>query len=128
MSEESKSIEHPRKLIDHLELFSHQIGDNLKWPLKGIESGFQVIDELTDSFKPGLYIFAGGTGAGKSSFLNNLMYGFLSKNQQSCGIHFSYDVNYLEQVGKYLALASNLPLNLIKNPKKLEEEDIENRF
>ena len=116
MSKEEKV--HPRKLIDHLELFNNQIGDDLKWPLKGINNDFDVLSEHIGGFKPGLYIFAGGTGTGKSSFINNLMYGFLSENKESCGIHFSYDVNYLEQVAKYLSLASNLPLDLIKNPKK----------
>ncbi|PCJ19292.1 MAG: hypothetical protein COB02_07850 [Candidatus Cloacimonadota bacterium] len=128
MTNEDKKNTHPRKLIDHLDLFNSQIGDELKWPLKGIASGFDVIDECVDNFKPGLYIFAGGTGTGKSSFLSNLMFGILSQDKNTCGIHFSYDVNYLEQVGKYLSLASNLPLDLIKNPKKIEEDDLEKRF
>lgn len=123
-----KKENHPRKLIDHLDLFNSKIGDELCWPIAGIRSGYTVIDEAVDTFKPGLYIFAGGTGTGKSSFLNNLMFGFLSNNKETCGLHFSYDVNYLEQVGKYLALSSNLPLDLIKNPSKISEDDLEKRF
>jgi replicative DNA helicase len=105
-----------KKLSEHLQKMQELWVKPGKWPFYGVGSGFPVLDERVSDFRDGLYLFAGGAGVGKTTFLTQLVFQMLVKNPQMYGFFLSLDMSYLDIVARFLSLASRLPVEKVRNP------------
>lgn len=100
----------------------------LNWPFMGVSSGLPVMDKILGNFRDGVYLFAGGAGTGKTSFLTQVLYQLLETNTEAIGLMFTYDLSHLDLVARIFALASDLPVDLVRDPSRLKtNEDREQR-
>ncbi|MBW7874558.1 MAG: hypothetical protein H3C47_01065 [Candidatus Cloacimonetes bacterium] len=117
------------KLKKHLEQMEECWSENTSWPFFGMSSGYKHLDEMGGGFRDGIYLFAGGAGVGKTSFLSNLLFQFMQLNPQAMGLMYSLDQSYLDLVARLFALAADLPVDMIRNPRQIKErEELEKRL
>ncbi len=115
-------------MIEHLNELEKHWDTPGGWPFYPVECGFPVLDDALGGFKDGLYLFAGGAGVGKTSFVTQLLFGLLEKNPNLHAILISMDQAYLDIVARFFSLCADLPVDLIRNPRKIKvREELEKR-
>ena len=109
--------EHMRRL--------NEIQENGKneWPHVGRKTGWSVYDELVGTTKDRLYLFAGGAGSGKSSFVTQIFFNLITENEDMVGLFFSMDLSYLDLVARFYAISSKLTLEQVRDPSLITDED-----
>jgi replicative DNA helicase len=116
-----------RCLLDDLQKLQDVWSSEGEWPFHGVSSGYPLLDQRVNRFKDGLYMFAGGAGVGKTTFLVQLMFQLLYKNPTAYGMFLSLDMPYLDVVAKLMSLASGLTVDAVRAPENLSEEELEQR-
>ena len=94
-----------------------------EWPHIGRNTGWSVYDELVGATKDRLYLFAGGAGCGKSSFVTQIFFNLLTNNEDMVGVFFSMDLSYLDLVARLYAISSKLTIEQIRDPSRITDED-----
>lgn len=115
-----------KNLAEHLQKMQDFWQQSGKWPFYGVGSGFPVLDERVSDFRDGLYLFAGGAGVGKTTFITQLVFQLLVKNPHMYGFFLSLDMSYLDIVARFLSLASRLPVDKVRTSgidQSLEERE-----
>ena len=107
----------------HLKRLQLMQENGLKWPFMGVSSGLPVMDKILGNFRDGVYLFAGGAGTGKTSFLTQVLYQLLETNEDGIGLMFTYDLSHLDLVARVFALASDLPVDLVRDPSRLRSDE-----
>ena len=111
-------------LREHMRRLNNlQDNGNSEWPHVGRNTGWSVYDELVGTTKDRLYLFAGGAGSGKSSFVTQIFFNLLTNNQDMVGLFFSMDLSYLDLVARLYAISSQLTLEQVRNPSSIKDED-----
>jgi len=120
----SKSI----RLDDHLEELESMMGlkssSMNSWPFHGVGSGMPILDKIQGPFRDGVYLFAGGAGSGKTSFVSQILYNLLQENESLIALYFSMDCSCLDLVARYLAVASDLSVDQVRNSSELKHPDL----
>lgn len=117
------------RLDEHLKELEGYWEDDSRWPFHPAVSGFGVLDEFMGGFRDGTYLVAGGPGTGKTSFVTQLLFLLMHKNPTMQGVFLSLDQPYLDIVTRMFALCSELPVEMIRNPRKIQDrEDMEKRL
>jgi replicative DNA helicase len=115
-------------LKDHLQqmetLIDLKSDSHHSWPFHGISSGMPILDKILGPFRDGVYLFAGGASSGKTSFVSQILYNLLQGNESLIAIFFSMDCSYLDLVARYLAVASDLSVEQIRNPGQLKNPEL----
>ena len=111
-------------LREHMILLNRlqENGEN-NWPHVGRNTGWPVYDDLVGSTKDRLYLFAGGAGSGKSSFVTQIFFNLLTHNEDMVGLFFSMDLSYLDLVARLYAVSSKLTLEQVRDPSSISDED-----
>tara|TARA_Y100000589_G_scaffold326724_2_gene367064 strand:+ start:160 stop:1203 length:1044 start_codon:yes stop_codon:yes gene_type:complete len=111
-------------LREHMHLLNElQVDGEGEWPHVGRDTGWPVYDELVGSTKDRLYLFAGGAGCGKSSFVTQIFFNLLTNNEDMVGLFFSMDLAYLDLVARLYAISSRLTLEQVRDPSIVSDED-----
>lgn len=84
--------------------------------LKGISTGFPILDEKIDGVQTGLVLVAGKWNVGKSAFLQTLALNLL-KDPTNYVLYFSIDDPVIgTTIPRFLANLSFIPINTVSNP------------
>ncbi len=111
-------------LREHMQLLHKQhVEGGSQWPYVGRDTGWPVYDEMVGSTRDRLYLFAGGAGCGKSSFVTQIFFNLLINNEDMVGIFFSMDLAYLDLVARLYAISSGLTLEQVRDPSSVTDED-----
>lgn len=111
-------------LREHMRLMSDlQNNGGGKWPDLARATAWPIYDDVTGGTKDRLYLFAGGAGSGKTSFVTQLFYNLIMKNQDMVGLFLSLDLAYLDLVARLYAVSSKLTVEQVRNPELITDED-----
>ena len=91
----------------------------------GIESGFPVLDELTTGFKEEEMIIVGARPSiGKTAFALSMAINMAIHKDVPVGF-FSLEMSAADIMRRLLSCESRVPMDRIKRPQKLQEDDLQ---
>lgn len=91
----------------------------------GMDSDFPLFNEMTGGLGSDLYVFAGGSAHGKTTFLVQLGWNLLTCNPHSKLLFFSLDQNRIDITAKLTSLIARIPISYVRipNPSVLELDE-----
>lgn len=102
----------------HLRAINHNIRykDEEKQRYHGIDMGYPILSSYLDGLQNELYVVAGPSSSGKTSFLTQLAYQIATFNDDSTILFFSMDQTVIDITAKLIAIHGRIPVNYAKNP------------
>lgn len=111
-------------LREHMRLMSQIHSESESgWPHLARTTGWPIYDDLTGGTKDRLYLFAGGAGSGKTSFITQIFYNLMKSNEDMVGLFLSLDLAYLDLVARIYAISSKLTVEQVRNPSMITDQD-----
>ena len=107
-----------RNLGSHLEEMRQLVADdhNRKRGYSGLDSNFPLLQERMGGFQHEFYLFTGGVGMGKTTFVTQLAWDLTTLNPALTVLFFSLDMNRLDVMAKMVSQAQEVPIDYVKNP------------
>jgi len=96
----------------------HHVADdhNRKRGYSGLDSNFPLLQERMGGFQHEFYLFTGGVGMGKTTFVTQLAWDLTTLNPALTVLFFSLDMNRLDVMAKMVSQAQEVPIDYVKNP------------
>ncbi|MDD2715240.1 MAG: DnaB-like helicase C-terminal domain-containing protein [Candidatus Wallbacteria bacterium] len=90
----------------------------------GFDTGFTILNNATDGFQDELYLLAGGSSMGKTTFVTQLCWQMCMKNESEDLriIYLSLDQKAIDITAKFVAQAGELPVDYVLHPFPVDEE------
>ncbi len=102
----------------HLKTISHNIRnkDEEKQRYFGLDMGYPIFSNYLDGLQNELYVLAGPSSSGKTSFLTQLAYQIATVNEDATILYFSLDQSVIDITAKLIAIHGKIPVDYAKNP------------
>jgi len=82
----------------------------------GLDTGFKLLNSRINGILSELYIIAGQSGMGKSSFLTQLAYQLAKNNEELNILFFSLDHSSIDITAKLISLSKEVPIDYVRHP------------
>jgi archaellum biogenesis ATPase FlaH len=89
---------------------------------RGILTGFERIDSITDGMKEGLVLLMGTENVGKSALMQTLAMGMLINNNDTCWLHLSLDDPARQTIYRIMASREHVPINAMADSIRYSDE------
>ncbi|MCK5686261.1 AAA family ATPase [bacterium] len=102
----------------HLKTISHNIRfkDEEKQRYFGLDMGYPIFSNYLDGLQNEIYVIAGPSSSGKTSFLTQLAYQITTVNDDATILYFSLDQSVIDITAKLIAIHGKIPVDYAKNP------------
>lgn len=98
-----------------------------RWPTRGREVAFPILSEGLGGFRNSLYVVAGATRMGKSTFLLQLAFDLVRLHEDSRVVYFSLDQPRRDVQLRLLAMAGQCHLDYLVRPEREKELQYEKK-
>ena len=82
----------------------------------GYDNRFPILSEKLGGLQREFYLFTGGVGMGKSTFVTQIAWDLVEQNPDLTVVYFSLDLARMDVLAKMVGQAGEVPIDYVRNP------------